>query len=108
MRVERQAARMHEPLGAAQEVTQRRKHLGTPWRRPHDLPVAHQQRIAKVQPQPRQRLAQGRLRSVEQGGCSRQAALAQHHLQQVQVAQLQIHKIRVRHNHYSRCGIAGV
>jgi hypothetical protein len=99
---------MHEPLGAAQEVTQRRKHLGTLWRGPHDLAVAHQQRIAKVQPQPGQRLAQGRLRGIEQGGCSRQAALAQHHLQQVQVTQLQIHKIRIRHNHYSSYGIAGV
>jgi hypothetical protein len=70
------------------------------------LTVAHQQRIAKLQPQPRQSLAQGRLRRVEQGSRARQAALAEHDLQQMQIAQLHIHEILFRHDRYSSSGIA--
>jgi hypothetical protein len=57
---------------------------------------AHEQRVAEIAPQPRQRLAQRRLRDVEQARRAGEAVLAQQNVEHPQVMQVDLPGITAR------------
>ena len=59
-------------------------------RRLHLQRDAHEQRIVEIAPQPRQRLAQRRLRDVERQRGAREAVFAQQNVEHPQVMQVEL------------------